>query len=346
MPSSDEGAGARAARSGVSDNGVSAAGRARVAEIQRARLVAAMVEVAAEQSFVGATVARVVSRAGVSRRTFYELFADREDCFLAGFDEVVRQASRYVLEAYDPQVGWAERLRTAVTGLLSFLDVKRGAGQLLVAGSLGAGPRALERRGRVLAQMIAFVDEGRTVARAGAEPPPLTAEGVVGGALSVVHTRMAQGGRARGGMVELVSPLVSMIVLPYLGPAVARKELERPIQKPRARVERAGEDPLRELGMRLTYRTVRVLMSVAALGGRGSYPSNREVGLAAGVADQGQISKLLTRLERLGLVHNTGLAPGKGAPNAWALTEKGLTVERAMGTDGARDAARRTRSRR
>jgi AcrR family transcriptional regulator len=312
-----------------------------------------MVEVSAEHGLADATVARVVARAGVSRRTFYELFEDREACFLAAFDEVVARASRHVLDAYDPEAGWAERLRLALTALLSFLDVERGAGWLLVVGSLGAGATALERRRRVLAQMIAFVDEGRALkstprraqagkeAKAGMEPPPLTAEGVVGGALSVVHARMVEDGRKQSRMVELVSPLVSMIVLPYLGAAAARKELERVGPRPRARVECGREDPLRELGMRLTYRTVRVLMAVAAAPGS----SNREIGLAAGVADQGQISKLLARLGRLGLVRNEGLAPGKGAPNAWALTGKGAQVERAMSADDGRAVAPGSRSR-
>ena len=52
--------------------------------------------------------------------------------------------------------------------------------------------------------------------------------------------------------------------------------------------------------MRLTYRTSRVLAGVAELGGRGSDPSNRQVGEYAGIADAGQVSKLLRRLERLG----------------------------------------------
>jgi DNA-binding MarR family transcriptional regulator len=57
--------------------------------------------------------------------------------------------------------------------------------------------------------------------------------------------------------------------------------------------------------------------------------SNREVADGAGIADQGQISKLLTRLEGLGLVENTDGALGKGAPNEWRLTERGERVERA-----------------
>ena len=85
-------------------------------------------------------------------------------------------------------------------------------------------------------------------------------------------------------------------------------------------------DPLRDVEMRLTYRTVRVLMAVAANPGA----SNRIVGDSAGIGDQGQISKLLARLSKLGLVTNSGLGPGRGAPNAWTLTSKGARVEQVL----------------
>jgi hypothetical protein len=76
--------------------------------------------------------------------------------------------------------------------------------------------------------------------------------------------------------------------------------------------------------MRLTYRTVRVLLAIAADPGT----SNRQVGAGAGIDDQGQISKLLARLEKLGLVYNSGAGQVRGAPNAWLLTKKGIEVER------------------
>ncbi len=78
--------------------------------------------------------------------------------------------------------------------------------------------------------------------------------------------------------------------------------------------------------MRLTYRTVRVLVAIATVPGA----SNREVSDAAGVADQGQISKLLVRLERLGLIENVGEGHARGEPNAWQLTAKGQDVERTI----------------
>jgi DNA-binding MarR family transcriptional regulator len=133
-------------------------------------------------------------------------------------------------------------------------------------------------------------------------------------------------GDAPGSFLELTGPLASMIVLPYLGSAAARKELSRPVPKVPAKVNRGERDPLSQLDMRLTYRTVRVLLAVAAQPG----DSNRGVAARAGVGDQGQISKLLARLEKLGLVLNKSKVPGTGAPNAWVLTKQGEEVHVAL----------------
>ncbi len=318
-------------------------GRERVIEIQRARLLAALFEISAERGAANVTVAHVVQRAGVSRRTFYELFADREECFLAAFDDAIARASRYVLDGYDPGARWVERVRSALVMLLEFLEVDRSAGQLLIVGSLGAGHHAIERRQRCIAQISALIDEGRNESKAGAELPPLTAEGVVGGALSVLHSRLLAppppvNGDPRGGdhlgdsPRELTGALMSMIVLPYLGPAAARKEFVRPVPERRALAHANPGDPLRGVGMRLTYRTMRVLTSVA----ENPSASNREVGRGAGLEDQGQISKLLARLQRLELVQNTRSAAARGAPNAWGLTERGWSVQRAIAEQGER----------
>ncbi len=299
-------------------------GPERVLEIQRVRILAAMVDVSAERGAANVSVAHVVERAGVSRRTFYEIFRDREDCFLGAFDDGIARASRCVLGAYDPKAGWVERIRASLAGLLSFLDMERGLGGLLIVGSLGAGARALERRRRVLARAIALVDQGRKESKAGDELPPLTAEGIVGGVLSVLHSRLLED--RPGALVDLTGPLMSMIVLPYLGPTAARGELARPVPRSTLRSAAAGPDPLRELGMRLTYRTVRVLLAVAAQPGG----SNRQVADESGIGDQGQISKLLARLNGLGLIENSGAGSVRGAPNSWVLTDRGWQVQGAL----------------
>ena len=119
-------------------------GRERVSEIQRARLLGALVEVSAERGAGNVAVAHIVERAGVSRRTFYELFADREECFVAAFDDAIARASRCVLDGYDPQARWVQRIRGALIALLEFLDSEPGSAQLLIVGSLGAGHDALD----------------------------------------------------------------------------------------------------------------------------------------------------------------------------------------------------------
>jgi AcrR family transcriptional regulator len=322
----------------------SGSGAERVSEIQRARILAAMSEVACERGMSNVTVAHVVERAGVSRRTFYELFEDREDCLVAAFEETLRCAAARVLSAYRVEGRWSERIRGALVALLEFLDGEPIMGLLLV-GPPGAGTLALERRRRALVHVIDAVDEGREQSKTGA-PPPLAAEGIVGGALSTLHSRLLacvpsldtsdrdQGvspslAPPAGSLLELAGPLMSMIVLPYLGPAAARRELERPVPERRAPAPSANGNPLRELRMRLTYRTVRVLSAVAAQPGG----SNRQVADAAEITDQGQISKLLARLHGLGLIENTGAGSVSGAPNAWALTAKGREVETAITHD-------------
>jgi AcrR family transcriptional regulator len=295
-----------------------------VPEIQRARIVGALVEVARERGAGRVTVAHVVARSGVSRRTFYEMFADRDACFLAAFELAVARAEASVVPAFRGGRGWQGRVRAGLSALLEFLDDEPGLGGLCIVDSLGAGPRALERRAQVVGVLVDAVDLGPRAARRGAGVSRLAAEGVVGGVLAVLYTRLAEGDREP--LVGLLNELMGMIVLPYLGPAAAAREARRPAPEARRLPERAPSNPLEGLDMRLTYRTVRVLIAISEWPGA----SNRRVADASGVHDQGQISKLLRRMEGLGLIANTGSGSARGEPNAWRLTSKGREVERAI----------------
>jgi AcrR family transcriptional regulator len=321
-------------------------GGVQVSEVQRSRMLNSAVQVVSEYGYGQLTVARVTGRARVSRRTFYDVFEDREDCFLAAFEDALARAASLLIAAYEGERDWREKVRAGLAALLVFLDEQPQMGSLLIVNALRAGPRVLERRAEVLAQLGVVLQQGGSRAKAGREFPVLTGEGVVGAVFSVIHTRLLQ--QDSGPLVELLNPLMGMIVLPYQGPAVAQREVDRrgagtfssgrktPVGlKSSARLadpSLAG-DPLAGLPMRITYRTLRVLRAVAEL----SDASNREVAERAGVSDQGQISKLLGRLERLGLIQNTAAAgeghhrrQPTGEPNAWRLTSQGLEVQRAV----------------
>jgi AcrR family transcriptional regulator len=328
-------------------------GGLRVGEVQRARMLGSALQVLAEHGYGEMSVARITARARVSRRTFYDVFEDREDCFLAVFDDAIARVSELVLGAYEATSGkWQERVRASVAILLEFLDEQPQVRSLLVMDALQGGPRVLARRAEVLERLAGALHQGGSRAASVRELPPLTGEGVVGAVLGVVHTRLLAKDPAP--TLELLGPLMGMIVMPYLGAAAARKELKRrPVSSPgRAGASRSGThgawpapqasdrrrdakpiaalEPFVDLPMRVTGRTLLVIEVI------GEYPgaSNREIADLAGVSDQGQISKLLQRLEGLELIENTTPRwrrdqPPTGEPNAWSLTPRGVGVQQA-----------------
>jgi AcrR family transcriptional regulator len=309
-----------------------------VVEMQRRRLLLAMGELLADIGIDDATVGRISKRAGVSRRTFYEIFEDREECFLAAFDQAIEQLAAEVVPAYRGARKWSARVRAALTVLLEHFDAHPGVARMCVIETLRAGPEVLERRRLVLGVLTAAVDEGRAEAKHGNAPLPLTAEGVVGGALAVIHARLLE---AEPGpqvawprLGDLANALTGMIVHPYAGPAAARRELERPAAKAPAMVANGTKDPFKDLSIRLTYRTARVLATIADDSGA----SNRMVADSAGIVDEGQTSRLLRRLQSAGLIENLGEGHARGEPNAWWLTKRGEAIHATLA--GAETTAR------
>jgi AcrR family transcriptional regulator len=300
--------------------------RVQVDEIQRSRLLVAAAAVIDELGYEQTSVARITTRARVSRRTFYDLFGNREACLVALLDEVATRVERELAAAGLEGLAWRERVRGGLWTILSFLDSEPVLARICVVQALHGGPGVLERREEILARLAAILDEGRREGSRGEECTLVTAEGLVGGALGVVYARLRGGDRRP--LSGLLDELMGMITLQYLGSRAARREQRRPAPAPRpvAHQEsvsaRAESDPLDEVDMRLTYRTARVLECIAQQPGA----SNRAVAENAGVTDPGQISKLLRRLERLGLLVNTGGGHMSGAPNAWDLTLLGGKV--------------------
>jgi AcrR family transcriptional regulator len=290
-------------------------------------MLAAAVEAVEDVGYTRMTVAQVIGRARVSRKTFYDVFTDREDCILAAFEQALGQAQAMAEEAYHGESGWRDGVRAALARLLVFMDEEPGLAKLCIVEALSAGDRVLDRRAEVLDELAEVIDRGRALTNSTREPPDVTAEGVVGAIFAVLHTRVLE--RGKEPLTDLLGSLMSMIVLPYLGARAAGRELSRPsLVVPadrKSRLSARPKDPLDGLNMRLTYRTVRVLMVIAEHSGA----SNREIAEGSGIIDQGQISKLMNRLARLKLVENHGEGQEKGAANAWHLTARGAQVERA-----------------
>src|SRR4029077_16201783 len=135
----------------------------------------AMVEVCGERGAGNVTVAHVVERSGVSRRTFYEQFDDREACFLAAIVRVIGRIAARVVPAFDGEVRWRDRVRAGLGELLVFFEEDPAIGRLCVVETLGAGDRALERRSSITGVLIDGIDRVRTETgrRSRGDPPAL-----------------------------------------------------------------------------------------------------------------------------------------------------------------------------
>lgn len=312
-----------------------------------------MADEVAHRGPAGITVARVIARAGVSRRAFYEIFDDVEHCLLEAFNWAIGLAQARAEVAFARERSWREEVRAGLAALLRFFDENPLLAQLCVVQAAAGGPRVLERRAEVLLELGDVVDrarERRTLAR---EPSPVVAEGVVGAVVTVLYGRLLGRGGPAGGysppepgdtkLIDLHGELMSLIVLPYLGANAAARELERPPPAPPIDADlpalpSSGRAMLELPQGRLTYRTVRVLRAVAERPGG----SNRDIAERAEIVDQGQISKILARLQEQDLLVNRGGSPHtRGTPNAWWLTERGQSLEHALrDTTGATASAK------
>jgi len=295
-----------------------------VEEAHRTAILESVAEaMAARGAGGGATaVAELIAHSGVSSSAFHDTFPDREACLLAAFELGVGRARARMVAAYDTEPRWLDAIKAGLAAFLRFLEDEPALGRLLVVYSMSGGERVLRRRVEVLEALAAVVDRGRLEVSPGRQQPAaVIGEGVVGAVLAVLQNRLLADDRAS--LIELFGPLVSIVVLPYLGAGVARRELARPAPRVRAVVGAGAKGAGGHLEhggvVRLTERTVRVLRAIA------DYPgaSNREVADRAGVVDQGQISKLLSRLQARELIVKLGEARTRGAPNSWHLTERG-----------------------
>jgi AcrR family transcriptional regulator len=294
---------------------------------QRLRMARALTKTMSDQGYQGATVKAIVATAGASRRTFYEHFTDRDDCLLAAIDDAVARLGELAATAYEEPEGWPDQVRYALEAILGALQQDPAIADVLLVESLRAGPKVLARRVQITKALAKALDHG--CPQIMPEIASLTAETVVGGAITIVQAEFAE--QQHGRLLALVSPLTAAIILPYLGPQAAAKEFARRNPSgPKTTKLVAGPSP-EEPGpsggspMRMTHRSAAVLAAISRTPGA----ANWQIAEAAGVLDKGQISRLLSRLQRLELIKNLGERPRTG-PHEWHLTDRGIELRREL----------------
>jgi AcrR family transcriptional regulator len=193
-----------------------------VARSQRDRLLDAAVNVVAEKGYGATTVADLTKEAGVSRTTFYELFEDKEACFLAAYDAAADVLARRVAAAFETQEAWPDRVRAGLIVLLESLAGEPQIARLALVDVGSAGPRAQRRYRAALQRMTPFFDEGRDFAPGGRRLPANTSRMVIGAVTGLVADEIEAGHADR--LPDLLPEILFATLVPYLGPAVAAKE--------------------------------------------------------------------------------------------------------------------------
>jgi AcrR family transcriptional regulator len=185
-----------------------------VTKIQRDRLMRAMAKTVAEHGYQETTVRRLLGRAGLSRRTYYELFEDKEDCFLAAYDEAVEHALRLTVEAYQQGEKPEERIERSLRAFLQFCADEPDIARMCIVEVLAAGPAARARRAETMERLASLMEGALNELRGDERLSKLSAQGLIGGVHELIYTPIDRG------ETEHLPDLAEQIVASQIAPLV------------------------------------------------------------------------------------------------------------------------------
>jgi AcrR family transcriptional regulator len=296
------------------------------APTQRDRLVAAMGSLVAELGDTAIGVHHVCRRAGISRRTFYELYVDRDACLLETLGVAQDRLVGCVAEAV-VTVGaeWEDRAVAATRALVGTLSADRVLGYLCVVAPLAAGREALVGQRATIDEIGRLLGEPPTIG----VPTDMVLAAALGGVWELLRCRLVGGEEVVSG--DLTAPAVYALLAPFIGRrrAVTRAGV---LGAPSIFVARwtpsdAGVD--HEPGLLVTELTRLTLEYLDEHPGA----TNIAVARAVDVRHESQMSRHLARLHREGVVQRRK----EGRTNAWRLTDRGQEAARSLRSAGQFD---------
>jgi AcrR family transcriptional regulator len=196
-----------------------------VQENQRLRILEAMVRTVGRNGYAETSVGDVLAQAGVSRRTFYDLFDDKQDCFLAAYDAVIARMMHEVAKQYARPGSWPDKVRAALAAFLAFFGYEQDLVRTAMVEVRAAGPQALKHYEAAERAFIPFLEEGRAQSPYRDRLPANISQAVIGGVTSRLYQRVAAGETSR--VPELLPELLHFVLLPYVGHTRAAKAAAR-----------------------------------------------------------------------------------------------------------------------
>jgi AcrR family transcriptional regulator len=180
-------------------------------------------EVVAAKGYGPTTVADLTKHAGISRTTFYQLFEDKEACFLAAYDDAVDALVRLISNAYEAEERWPDRARAGLTALLTALAAQPEQARLALVDVAAAGPAAQRRFRAAVQRLTPFLDEGRDFATGGRSLPANVSRMAAGAVVGLIADELVAGRSDE--LPSLLSDVLFATLVPYLGPDAAAREV-------------------------------------------------------------------------------------------------------------------------
>lgn len=164
----------------------------RIAAHQRGRMHAAIIELIDRDGYDALTVGAIVEAAGVSKHTFYENFRDKEDCFLATYTLIVRQAARQILLARGREDAPEDRIQAALLALARSVAERPKEARFALVGGLEV-PGEPKARGHATGLFAVFVAESLAEFDGSTALPSVLGKGIVSGVGRIAHARLIAG---------------------------------------------------------------------------------------------------------------------------------------------------------
>ncbi len=181
--------------------------------------------VVAAKGYAATTVADLTREAGVSRSTFYDLFEDKEACFLASYEAAFEALVPPVATAFEAEQRWPDQVRAGLTTLLALLAADPARARLALVEVAGAGPAAQERRRIAIQTVTPLLDQGREFVANGSELPANAARMAAGTIVGLISIELL-GERAER-LPELLPDVLFGTLVVFMGPAGAAREVGR-----------------------------------------------------------------------------------------------------------------------
>jgi AcrR family transcriptional regulator len=186
-----------------------------VAQAQRARILEALAECCAQRGYAATTISHIVERAGVSRATFYELFKDKEDCFMAAAHSLLGDLMTATTGAYSPDKPLVHFVRDAASSIVNLLAERPAFAQLAFIEYRTATPRALQVYQSGVRVIMSLLDQIRADAVTDAALPSSAARGAIGGAEAILRREVAAGRAAQ--LPQMLPQILYSCLVPFLG---------------------------------------------------------------------------------------------------------------------------------